>query len=822
MIWKKNEYVGTRSTEPAEYEKKNAKIAREIATEGMVLLKNDGDMLPIKNGSKIALFGAGASRTVKGGTGSGDVNERKSISIYQGLTEKGYKITTEEWIEEYDKCYQQSRIEWKKAIQKKSVETGEGLDFFSAYAKTPFRAPAGGSAYVTDTDTAIYVFSRTSGEGIDRHAAKGDYFLSEEENKLLKEICSKYKNVLLILNTGGIVDLSFLDTYEQIKSVLYVLQPGQEGGHAVADIIAGDAVPSGKLTDSWAFHYADYPNADSFSYNDGNTGIERYKEGIYVGYRYFDSFEVPVRYGFGYGQSYTNFEIESKGIIAHQDGTVKVLVDVTNCGKIFSGKEVIQVYVSLPFGILEKEYRRLCAFAKTTNLKPGEKQSLELRFTAKELCSYDEMRAVWVLEAGNYGIFLGSSLAESCLIGSLALKEDKIIARAENICPKKEELEEISVPRQLREKRYNELMRKMREKQRLDYTLTQLETISFVYDYTETEDKAMEMAKKLSIEQLTLLTTGDPGKGQGSQLGSAGIAVPGSAGQTSSCAEKLGVGSIVLADGPAGLRLHQHYTVCDEEVRSLPFISALEKGFLYDGPELEGVRYYQYCTAFPVGTLLAQSWNEEIVQKMGNAVGDELEIFRVTLWLAPGMNIHRNPLCGRNFEYYSEDPFLSGKIAAAMTKGVQCHPGCGTTIKHFACNNQEDNRMDSNSVLSERALREIYLRGFGIAISEAQPLALMTSYNLINGTHAANSFDLCMKAARCEFGFNGLIMTDWTTTEKGQECTAAGCIRAGNDLVMPGKPSDHRSIKTALENGSLSEKELRDCVARIIRVILRV
>ncbi len=815
------ELVGTKCKEPRKYEIENAKVAKKVATEGIVLLKNDGDMLPIERNTNLALFGTGASRTVKGGTGSGDVNERKSISIYEGLKQKGYNITTEKWIREYDKCYESCRLEWKKAIQKKSENTGEGLDFFSAYARTPFNAPVGGSAYETDTDIAIYVLSRTSGEGIDRHAIKGDYFLSDEENRLLKEICSKYKDILLIINTGGIVDLSFLDEYEQIKAVLYVSQPGQEGGHAVADIISGDVVPSGKLTDSWPFNYDDYPNSDTFSYQDGNTERELYKEGIYVGYRYFDSFNIPVRYGFGYGKSYTNFEINSKEIITYQDGTVKILADVVNCGKVFAGKEVVQVYVSLPMGKIEKEYRRLCAFTKTKLLEPGEKQTVELTFTAKELCSYDASRAVWFLDAGNYGIFLGNSLNDSCLIGSLELKEEKIIASTENVCCNVESLNEISVPRKFQEERNFELMGLMNNKRKIEYSLTQIETKYFCYNYTEPEDSAKQIVRKMSVDQLIHLTTGDPEKGQGSQLGSAGIKVPGSAGQTNSCMEEQGIESIVLADGPAGLRLHQYYTVSNEKVKTLPFMAALEKGFLYDGPELEGIQYYQYCTAFPVGTLVAQSWNEEIVKEMGKAVGHEMEIFHITLWLAPGMNIHRNPLCGRNFEYYSEDPLLSGKIAAAMTKGVQCHPGCGTTIKHFACNNQEDNRMKSNSVLSERALREIYLRGFGIAISEAEPLALMTSYNLVNGKHAANNYDLCMKVARCEFGFKGLIMTDWTTTEKDKECTAAGCIRAGNDLIMPGKISDHISIEKALENGSLSEKELRECVTRIVRVILR-
>jgi beta-glucosidase len=284
---------------------------------------------------------------------------------------------------------------------------------------------------------------------------------------------------------------------------------------------------------------------------------------------------------------------------------------------------------------------------------------------------------------------------------------------------------------------------------------------------------------------------------------------------------KQGIANIVLADGPAGLRLNQHYYVKDGQPQMLPFEASLEKGFFFEGEEPDGEKVYQYCTAIPVGTLLAQSWDMPLLETIGSMVGEEMERFGITLWLAPGMNLHRNPLCGRNFEYYSEDPLLSGKAAAAITKGVQSHPGCGTTIKHFACNNQEDNRMASDSVVSERALRELYLRSFGIAIEKSQPFAIMTSYNLINGIHTANSYDLCTKAARCEFGFRGMIVTDWTTTEQGPDCTAAGCIRAGNDLIMPGQPSDHENIRQALADHTLSEDELRLCISRLVRLILQ-
>lgn len=334
------------------------------------------------------------------------------------------------------------------------------------------------------------------------------------------------------------------------------------------------------------------------------------------------------------------------------------------------------------------------------------------------------------------------------------------------------------------------------------------------------DEEAMQFVNTLSVEELIDLAAGDPGKAQGGNLGAAGISVPGSAGETHRCAIEKGLASIVLADGPAGLRLMKYYNVDNGKIVSMPFEFSLEGGLFYDGPtDLPGERYYQYCTAILVGTMLAQTWNRDLVQKVGTMIGKEMEQFGVTLWLAPGMNIHRNPLCGRNFEYYSEDPYIAGTIAAAMTNGVQSNYGCGTTIKHFACNNQEDNRMGSDSIVSERTIRELYLKGFEIAVKESQPLSIMTSYNLINGVHAANNHDLCTDVARNEWGFDGVIMTDWTTTERDDSCTASGCMRAGNDLVMPGCFGDHDNLKKELEAGTLKLEDLKACIARLVNVI---
>lgn len=821
---KKRDLPGTTSAVVQDYERTHAALARTAAAEGIVLLKNDQHFLPLSPDHPVALYGAGVSKTIKGGTGSGDVNERHSVAIFEGMKAAGFPITNKDWIQRYESVYQAARQEWKnKVLAKNATGSGAGLDFFLAYASTPFYLPTGPEATKTEADTAIFVISRIAGEGADRYAEGGDYYLSEEEQELLRSVCSLYKNVVVIINAGGVIDLSFMDEYNNIRALLFVAQPGMEGGNAIADILTGKVTPSGKLTDTWAYRYEDYPNAKTFSHNNGNVDKEYYHEGIYVGYRYFDSFEVPVRYGFGFGMSYTRFALETRKITADERGEVTVSVRVTNIGAKYAGKEVVQVYAALPDGRLEKEYRRLCAFAKTGELAPGDAQTLTLSFSTQDLACFDEEQSAWVLEQGHYGIYVGNALNESRLVGALVLEQDKVLLRTEHICPMQETCNELHRSETLRAKQYERLLEACKTvPTMIAFDLSGVKEKMIDYKLDEAvDDEAAQIVKALSTEQLIQLSTGDPGKGQGSALGSAGVTVPGSAGETSSCALKQGIANIVLADGPAGLRLNQHYYVKDGQPQMLPFEASLEKGFFFEGEEPDGEKVYQYCTAIPVGTLLAQSWDMPLLETIGSMVGEEMERFGITLWLAPGMNLHRNPLCGRNFEYYSEDPLLSGKAAAAITKGVQSHPGCGTTIKHFACNNQEDNRMASDSVVSERALRELYLRSFGIAIEESQPLAIMTSYNLINGIHTANSYDLCTKAARCEFGFRGMIVTDWTTTEQGPDCTAAGCIRAGNDLIMPGQPSDHENIRQALADHTLSEDELRLGISRLVRLILQ-
>lgn len=820
---KKRPFYGALSKEVSAYEIPHRELSRKAAVEGIVLLKNEGGLLPLKPGSHVALYGAGATHMIKGGTGSGDVNEREVVNIFQGMADAGYVVTNKSWLDEYDRIYTEARLAWREDILARAKAAGgDGLTFFTTYTTTPFQMPDGPEITKTDAEVAIYALSRVAGEGADRSNCGGDYYLTEKEMADIDAICKAYNKVILVVNTGGLVDLSFVDRYDNFGAIVYLVQPGMEGGNSFADVISGKVTPSGKLTDTWPNHYEDYPNAATFSHMNGNVEKERYEEGIYIGYRYFDSFEVPVRYSFGYGLTYAKFALETERVTA-EDTEIAVEVKVTNTGSVYSGKEVVQVYVSCPTGKLEKEYRRLCGFAKTSNLAPGESETMTIRFPVYQMASYDDGTAEWILEAGQYGIWVGNSLEGSRIEALITLDDDKVLQKVAHICAPQEKLSELSLPVEKRETRYRADIAQALERNVSEIPLDLSTVATGTVDYNslhEPDDEAARIVQGLNVEQLVSLATGSV-SGSNSNLGAAGISVPGSAGETSTAALEQGIANIVLADGPAGLRLIQEYTVKDEKIQMPPPQASLEHSFFYEPDEnSDGTKYYQFCTSIPVGTMLAQSWNEKLLEEVGAMIAEEMELFGVTLWLAPGMNIHRNPLCGRNFEYYSEDPLVSGKIAAAITKGVQSIPGCGTTIKHFACNNQEDNRFASDSILSERALREIYLKGFEIAVKESQPMAIMTSYNLVNGIHAANSRDLCTVVARQEWNFAGVIMTDWTTTEHGPDCTAAGCMRAGNDLVMPGQLSDHESIRGGLKQGTLTEGELRRCIARVVRTAL--
>ena len=582
--------------------------------------------------------------------------------------------------------------------------------------------------------------------------------------------------------------------------------------------------PSGKLTDTWAKNYSDFPNAETFSHVNGNIETEKYEESIYVGYRYFDSFRVDVEYPFGYGLSYTEFAL-TQGTVCVDETSVHTQVTVTNTGDTYKGKEVVQIYVTCPQDGMPKEYKRLCGFAKTDLLAPGESQEISISFPAKAVASFDEENGNWTVEKGLYGVWAGNSSAAINLIGTLQVAEDVVLENVDHICPLQEDLEEIVRPEDVVRTLEATWQKEAEDKGIVPVLFAPKPLEMTRIPANELDQKPEELVAKLTDEEMIAMVIGEVSKGQDNALGAAGIMVPGAAGETSGVLEeKYDVPGISMADGPAGVRLIKKYDVNPEngQVYSMGLLGALEGGFFTEDEVHEGAdTYYQYCTAIPVGTLLAQTWNTELLEEVGQAVAVEMQEFGVAWWLAPGMNVHRNPLCGRNFEYYSEDPLVSGKMAAAITRGVQSKEGVGTTIKHFACNSQEDNRMGSNSILSERTLREIYLRGFEIAVKTSQPMAIMTSYNLINGVHTANCKDICTVAARKEWDFRGIIMTDWTTTMPQGGSLSWKCVEAGNDLIMPGWPGDSENIREALKNGSLKREDLQACVKRMLKVIFQ-
>ena len=817
-------FSGTRDSHVSARETANRKVARKAAAEGIVLLKNDG-ILPLVPGSRVALFGSGAGRTIKGGTGSGDVNEREVVSIYQGLVNAGFDVTSQAWIEEFEETYRKSREDWRDAIFAEA-EGKNGTEFFQIYASHAYEMPAGRPILASDCQgagTAVYVVSRIAGEGADRFEKTGDYYLTQEEKRDLETLNRMVDGLVVVLNVGAQIDVEEILSFDKVKALLSLVQPGMEGGNALADVLTGAVNPSGKLTDTWAVRYSDFPNAATFSHNNGNIETEKYEEGIYVGYRYFDSFGIEPVFPFGYGLSYTQFEVEAKAVTTDH-ASVTVSVSVTNTGSR-AGKEVAQIYVSCPQQGMAKEYRRLCGFAKTPLLNPGECREMKITFPAKELASFDQEASAWTMEKGLYGIWVGNSSRNLTLAGALSVEADAVIEPVKHICPLKQELTEMERP-EAEAKAWEASWHQQLKENGLECIPLKPQPVKADrIPENELDEKARSITEQLTDDQLIAMVIGEISKGQENALGSAGIMVPGAAGETSGALEKeFDVPGIPMADGPAGLRLTREYQVNPEDgsVYGQGLLGALEGGFFAEKEVHENAdTYYQFCTAIPVGTLLAQTWDVDLIEEVGQAVALEMQEFGVAWWLAPGMNIHRNPLCGRNFEYYSEDPLVSGMMAAAMTRGVQSVGGVGTTIKHFACNNQEDNRMGSDSVLSERTLREIYLKGFEIAVKSSQPMAIMTSYNRINGVHAANCKDTCTVAAREEWDFQGIIMTDWTTTTPMGGSSSWGCIQAGNDLIMPGWDGDITDIREALADGRLDRKELKACVKRMLKVIFQ-
>ena len=791
-------------------------LARTAAAESIVLLKNDG-ALPVKPGS-IALFGAGAAYTIKGGTGSGEVNERRSVTIWEGLKNAGFTITTEGWLKEYSEYLEKEKQSFYKVffkkVQKAMVSGGDTMINLMAEA---FHYPAGRvirDDELTQDETCIYVISRQAGECSDRQLDKYDYSLEPCEIENIKKITAHYKKNIVVINASSSMDLNPLDKIEGISAVVFFCQQGMEGGNALADIIAGKTSPSGCLTNTWAVNYDDIPFAREYSYLKGEISKEFYKEGIYVGYRYFDSFEIPVRYEFGFGLNYSEFKIECAGVDVKKS-EVTVLAKVTNSGSAHSGRKVVQAYVSFPKGILTRESISLAAFGKSKTLSPGESEELKLTFNLTELAGYDEKTSSYLLDAGDYILYLGSSSRIKQAVSVITLDETAVTERCTKVCPLVSKLEELPPSGGDRKTDISGL-------KKIQVKASDIPCVTHNYSNTETEHspKVKEWMKNLTTENMMdfLLGTGFSG-------GKEGLTVPGSAAFTTSNYIDMGISNVALCDGPAGLRLQPVSVVkksgnvkpVEPPMEMLKYLPGIAKKFMLGNPK-SGKVIYQYTTAFPVGTAIAQTWNTEIWESYGKAVGVEMAEYGATFWLAPGMNIQRNPLCGRNFEYYSEDPLLTGKVAANVTKGLQGNEGCYVAIKHYAANNQETKRNYSDSVVSERALREIYLKGFKIAVQEGGAKSVMTSYNLLNGTYAPNSYDLCVKLLRNEWGFKGLVMTDWLSTGKGLASNGLA-IKNGNDLLMPGGNAFMKRLKEDFENGVFTEEDIKRCCANILELI---
>ena len=675
-------------------------------------------------------------------------------------------------------------------------------------------------AAAEQTDTAIYVISRNSGEFRDRTATKGDYFLSEDEEANLAVLGQKFDNVIVVLNVGGIIDTKFFDQTEGLDSMLLMSQAGMTGGDALVEVLNGTVNPSGKLTDTWPVNFDDNPSSATFANNDGNTAQEVYNDDIFVGYRYYDTFGKEVAYEFGYGGSYTKFAMSTQSVTADKD-KVTVKVKVKNTGTV-SGKEVAEVYFSAPEGNLDKPYQELAGYAKTDELAPGESQVLTITYDTTEMGSYDTDKAAYVMEDGDYIIRVGNSSRNTHVAGKISVAEDTITEQYSNLMvpvtenpnvaddekyPTLEpmttegavsitydgEADEIAAastiavdftgykaPEIIKENEdvdvyvsdttetqylkaenkdgaTGEISRVEKgNKNSSDYTVTYNEHVK-KFDGDFSKNTLADVAiGSISMEQfvsgLTLNELAELVNGHSNDK-----TVQGVAGSTWRNDVK-GFTPVNLSDGPAGLRITQSYK---------------------DGDQT----YYQYATAWPIGTLLAQTWDTDQIYAYGEGVGEEMEEFGIGCWLAPGMNIHRNALCGRNFEYYSEDPVVVGITGTAATLGVQSNKGVGVTIKHYALNSQETNRNSENNTVSERAIREIYLKGFEAVVKQAQPMAIMTSYNQNNGRPAADDYDLCTAFARDEWGFQGMIMTDWG----GGQSVPMYEMHAGNDLVCPGK-----------------------------------
>ena len=842
-----------------ELEMRHAETVRELASECLVLLENNG-ALPITTPGRIAIYGNGARHTVRGGDGSGEVNTRNNVSICDGLANAGFEITSKGWLDRYDGIYDSSRKAYMDKVESTARE--RGIPATSVYFEMAFEEPVQPQITEEDIaeascDTAIFVISRNSSEGRDRKPEKGDYYLTDEEEYNLNFITDNFDKVIVLLNIGGVIDMSRLKHRPGVSSILFVGQIGNQTGDIVADAITGRTNPSGKLVDTWASHYEDYPCANEFSSLDGDTDDEFYKEGIYVGYRYFDSFGITPAYCFGFGRSYTTFATAVLSV-TQEGNDVSIWVKVFNTGS-FPGKEVVQVYFSAPEGPVDRPYQELAGYAKTDIIQPGDSMNVEITFPIDNFACFDDRYPARVIPDGDYIIRVGTSSRETSIEAVLNIPEFVVQEKYDRILEDDARylFEDMKNPGKGKEARQALDQAQLLACER-KFTLNLFRVRRSIIRYrgvcethiNERRDEVLtlgsvigrnagvaEFVAQFSLEELSELIVGNYIKeGFEDIVFSSAMNVPGAAAETTSQFErKRRLPPLVMADGPAGLRLQPHFkaTRNGDLLRGGEIFGFINNPFPEDTPE-DAIDYYQYCTMIPTALSLASTWNLGLIEKLGRLVGEEMEEFGVHLWLAPGMNIHRNPLCGRNFEYYSEDPLVTGLCAAYDTLGVQSVDGKGVTIKHFACNNQENNRMFSNSHVSVRALRDIYLRGFEIAVKLAQPFCVMTSYNLLNGIHTANNYELIQNVLRDEWDYEGAVMTDWFSSFEDVEFLGYDetkikyppafsrlCVYAGCDMQMPGCAKNAEDIVTAVNHGRLTLADVQSAAMNVVRLVIK-
>lgn len=759
-------------------------LLRRAAAEGAVLVENNG-VLPLKEGTKVALFGITGYESHYVGYGSGgDVNKPYAVSFADGI-ENCDRL-------EIDKVLESTYENWDKQNPINHGFWGHWPFYFPEMPLDKQTVRESKSR----NDVAVAVIGRSAGEDRDCNLEKGSYYLADDEIAMLDMIAAEFDNIVILLNIGGITDMTWVEKYrDKIGAILIVWQGGMECGNAAADLLCGNVSPSGRLTDTIAKRYEDYPSSSSF----GGKDFNEYKEDIYVGYRYFETFaKDKVLYPFGYGLSYTDFEISSN-MSEKTDRGFRFAVSVKNIGHSV-GKEDVQLYLRKPCGRLGNPERILVAFKKTGELAPNEEARLDLFVEKSQLSSYDEDISAYVIERGKYEFFLGKNVRDNDLIYSFEQTDEEIISQlAQSSAP----IEKFEVMKACEES--GKRVIKQRTVRTREYDLGKRILENLPKAIPQTGDKGLKLSDvkngectmeqfvaQLSNKELEAISRGD--YVMNSPLGAKGNA--GVFGGVLHSLRAKGVEPITTTDGPSGIRLSAS------------------------------------CSLMPVGTLFACSFNPELVEEVYSAIAAEMKAKGSDVLLAPGMNIHRNPLCGRNFEYYSEDPYLAGKTAAAAVRGIQSR-GASACPKHFACNSQEKRRNMNDSRLSERALREIYLKGFEICVKESKPKNIMTSYNRINSVYGHYNYELCTTILRDEWGYKGNVITDWwMKSERSPEFPSirdqAYRVRAQVDVLMPGggRSKRRRPDGTLLESlgkqGGITLGELQRTAINVLKAVIDI